>query len=216
MEVVRHINLIDWGWLKEYDPGMQKMPALPPANDFSQEIPSYISVDVEASGPNPGCYSLLSIGACTVTKPRRSFYVELKPVSEEFTAEAMQINGLSLAELAVRGLPPIEAMASFEKWLQQLPGVTRPVFVAFNAAFDWMFVSDYFHRYLGRNPFGYSPIDMKALYMGLHGVSWAESSLRKASQRYLYGQPLTHHALDDATVQADIFEKMLCELTSRR
>jgi ribonuclease T len=195
---------------------MQKMPASPPVYDFSQEICCYISVDVEASGPNPGGYSLLSIGACTVTKPRSSFYVELRPVNEGFTPEAMAINGLSLEELAVRGLPPSEAMASFERWLQQLPGATKPIFVAFNAAFDWMFVCDYFHRYLGRNPFGHSPLDIKALYMGLHGVTWAESTLRHAIGRYLHSQPLTHHALDDATVQADIFETMLNELTSRR
>lgn len=98
---------------------MQKMPASPlPSTDFSQEIPAYVSVDVEASGPSPGRYSLLSIGACTVARPQRTFYVELKPVSDDFTPEAMAVNGLSLAELAVRGLSPTQAMASFESWLQ--------------------------------------------------------------------------------------------------
>lgn len=34
----------------------------------------YISVDVETSGPVPGIYSLLSIGACLVSEPAQSIY----------------------------------------------------------------------------------------------------------------------------------------------
>ena len=29
----------------------------------------------------------------------------------------------------------------------------RPVFVGFNATFDWMFVADYLWRFAGRDPF---------------------------------------------------------------
>ncbi len=187
-----------------------------PSGDFAREIPSYISVDVEASGPSPSQYSLLSIGACTIRKPRQTFYVELKPASEDFVPEAMKVNKLSLEELRDRGIAPAEAMARFEAWLQGLGGEKKLIFVGFNVPFDWMFVADYFHRYLGRNPFGYSPLDIKAVYMGLRGVTWEESSLGYAIRRYLGNQPLTHHALEDAELQADIFEAMLNELTTRR
>ncbi len=44
--------------------------------------PCYITVDIEAAGPNPHDYSLLSIGAATLDEPRKSFYVELQPVSD--------------------------------------------------------------------------------------------------------------------------------------
>jgi len=60
----------------------------------SREI--YISVDVEASGPIPGEYSLLSIGACLVGQPDQSFYVELKPLNDNFFEKAMDVTGLSL------------------------------------------------------------------------------------------------------------------------
>ena len=43
----------------------------------SQINEAYISVDVETAGPNPGQYSLLSIGACLVFVPAKTFYVEL-------------------------------------------------------------------------------------------------------------------------------------------
>ncbi|RLA29121.1 MAG: 3'-5' exonuclease, partial [Gammaproteobacteria bacterium] len=33
----------------------------------------YLSVDVETSGPIPGEYSLLTIGACDVSDPKQTF-----------------------------------------------------------------------------------------------------------------------------------------------
>ncbi|HYN88920.1 MAG TPA: hypothetical protein VER55_10330, partial [Ardenticatenaceae bacterium] len=104
---------------------------------------AYVSVDVETAGPNPSQYSLLSIGACLVAAPERGFYVELQPVSHNADPEALAVNRLSLERLAEAGLPPGDAMARFETWLaaELRPG-ERPVFVAHNGAFDWMFVND--------------------------------------------------------------------------
>ncbi|MGS8295842.1 hypothetical protein ACQ93L_22750, partial [Escherichia coli] len=39
----------------------------------------FVSVDIETSGPVPGLFSLLSIGACLVHAPDVRFYAELKP-----------------------------------------------------------------------------------------------------------------------------------------
>ena len=40
-----------------------------------------------------------------------------------------------------------------------------------------MFVADYFWRYLGRNPFGISALDLKSYYMAREGVErWSETS----------------------------------------
>jgi DNA polymerase III epsilon subunit-like protein len=170
----------------------------------------YVSIDVETSGPIPGEYSLLSIGACSVLQPRSSFYVELKPLNDNFTEQAMSIHRLSLARLKEHGEDPAQAISRFNTWLdEQAAPSQRPVFVAFNAAFDWMFLSYYFYHYLGRNPFGHAPLDIKAYYMGKFGVSWAETSMRYVSPRFLGNQPLTHHALRDAIDQADIFSQLL-------
>ena len=176
----------------------------------------YISVDVETAGPNPSQYSLLSIGACTVSDPRHTFYVELQPVNDNALPEALAISGLSLEQLRENGLPPAEAMARFESWLDEMvPKSGRPLFVAFNAPFDWMFVNDYFHRYLGRNPFGHAALDIKALYMGLTGVTWSETSMQTVASRYLEDRPLIHHALRDAVDQAEILQKILAEVRAR-
>ena len=175
-------------------------------------VETYISVDVETAGPNPYDYSMLSIGACLVRDPARTFYVELQPVNDNALPEAMQVSGLSMAELDEHGTSPLAAMAQFEAWVHNVtPADHRAVFVAFNAPFDWMFVCEYFHRYLGRNPFGHSALDLKALYMGQHGVKWYETSMRYVAARYLDNRPLTHNALHDAQDQAEIMQRMLSE-----
>ena len=175
----------------------------------------YISVDVETAGPCPSLYSLLSIGACLVTDPQAAFYVELQPVQLRAAAGALEVSGLSLEALAETALPPAEAMARFETWaLAQTRNGQLPVFVAFNAPFDWMFVNDYFHRFLGRNPFGHTALDIKALYMGLTGATWAATSMQYVAARYLAGRNLTHHALRDAQDQAELLRRMLAEASA--
>ena len=59
-------------------------------------------------------------------------------------------------------------MRSFVDWVDTVAAGRRPVFVGFNATFDWMFVADYVWRFVGRNPFGISGLDIKALYLGRH------------------------------------------------
>lgn len=178
---------------------------------------TYISVDVETAGPNPSQYSLLTIGACTIGDNQQTFYVELKPVNKRMTRESFAIHRLSLKRLAEKGLSPGEAMASFENWVKNMiPAGESPIFVSFNAPFDWMFVNDYFHRYLGHNPFGHAALDMKAFYMGLSGVPWKETSMNHVISRYLGDRQLTHHALRDALDQAEIFVRFLDEAGKKK
>jgi DNA polymerase III epsilon subunit-like protein len=177
----------------------------------------FISVDIETAGPNPSQYSMLTIGACTISDPISSFYVELQPINDKITSQSYAIHHLDIHRLAERGHPPIEAMEEFEAWIEdETPEGAHPVFVAFNAAFDWMFVNDYFHRYLGRNPFGHAALDVKSLYMGLSGVPWTQTSMKYISSLYLNNREITHHALRDAIDQAEIFQKIIKEARAKR
>jgi ribonuclease T len=178
---------------------------------------TYVSVDVETSGPTPGEYSMLAIGACLVDKPDRGFYVELKPVSMAVVESSLAVGGLSMDALLADGVEPWAAMQQFEDWLSaEVPSGSVPIFTAFNAPFDWMFVSDYFQRFLGRNPFGHSALDMKAYYMGMSGGTWAQTSMRYLSPRYLGGRPLSHNALGDARDQAQLFRSVMAEANPPR
>jgi DNA polymerase III epsilon subunit-like protein len=175
----------------------------------------YICVYVETAGPVPPDYSLLSIGACTLFEPQSTFYIELQPVNSQLTSEAAQVHKLSLERLAVEGVPPAIAMQRFEAWLAaQTAAPKQLVFVAFNAAFDWMFINYYFIHYLGQNPFGHAALDIKALYMGQAGVPWSQTSWRFISPQFVEGTTLTHHALQDALDQAGLFKKLLADTHS--
>ena len=171
-----------------------------------------ISVDVETAGPFPGRYSLLSIGACLISDPDSTFYVELQPIAPDAVPEAQAVSGLSMEVLLERGAAPSAAMLDFAAWLQAVvPAGAHPVFVGFNAPFDWMFVNDYFHRFLGYNPFGHNALDIKAFYAGRTGAAWSETSLRHIATRYGGAPALSHNALSDAIDQAGLMAAMLEE-----
>lgn len=170
----------------------------------------YISVDIEAAGPVPGLYSMLALGACVVDRPDEAFYAELRPITDAFVPEALRVGGLSMERLQNEGRDPAEVMGTFRNWLRdRATGALHPVFVGFNASFDWAFVNWYFHRFLGENPFGFGGIDIKAYYMGLAGCAWAETTSSRLPPRFQSALPHTHNALDDARAQADIFSKLL-------
>ena len=180
-------------------------------------LEAFISVDVETSGPTPGQYSLLAIGACLVDDPTHPFYVELQPAGDAATPEAMRVHSLDLERLKQEGLAPDEAMAQFEAWVRaSVPDGAVPVFVGFNAAFDWMFVADYFQRFLGRNPFGHTAVDIKSFFMGMTGGAWRDTTKRALSGRYPDHPRLTHNALQDALDQAALFRRMRGERRSLR
>lgn len=166
----------------------------------------FLSVDVETSGPIPGEYSLLTIGACEVADPQQTFSCELKPITGNADPKALEITGLSLERLEREGLEPAVGMKKFKDWvMSRVDSDSTPVFVGFNAPFDWSFVNYYFHRYLGENPFGFAALDIKSMYMGAVRSSWAQtrsSQIAKALNPKLKGD---HDALHDAQYQAELF-----------
>lgn len=177
--------------------------------DVPNRSECYISVDVEAAGPVPATYSMLSLGACVVETPERTFYAELRPTAHQALPAALQVSGLSLEHLAVTGRDPAEVMRAFRDWIRQMAAGRMPVCVGFNASFDWGFINWYFHEYLGENPFGIGALDIKAYYMGLAGSRWQETTSHRLPAEFQSQHPQTHNALDDALAQGAIFAKLL-------
>lgn len=167
---------------------------------------TYISVDVETSGPIPGEYSLLTIGACQVDNLQLTFEASLRPLNSNAVPEAMRVNGLSMSDLTREGSEPRQAMTAFAAWLDEIVVEGhRPVFVGLNASFDWSFINYYFHRFNKSNPFGFSALDIKALYMGATGCTWSQTSATKIAKHFRPSHLPTHKALDDARFQAELF-----------
>lgn len=166
----------------------------------------FISIDVETSGPIPGEFSLLSIGACHVDDDNNSFYCELKPINNNADPKALEVTGFVLEDLARTGENPKDAMDALGAWVKKTIGDdATPVFVGFNAPFDWSFINYYFHKFTGANPFGFSALDVKAYYMGATGSSWKDT---RSSAMEAVLQPShkgDHDALHDAQYQAELF-----------
>jgi len=115
-----------------------------------------------------------------------------------------------MKELGRSGRDPEEAMKSFNDWIMQESKEGRAVFVGFNATFDWSFVNWYFHKFLGKNPFGVGALDIKAYYMGVTGCSWDDTRSSKLPSILKSGpEGQRHNALSDAVYQASIFRKMI-------
>jgi DNA polymerase III epsilon subunit-like protein len=168
----------------------------------------YISVDIEAAGPIPSTYSMLSLGAVTVDDPKTTFYAEFQPINENSLPEAMKVVGRSLQDFQRAGREPKDAMAAFRDWIGSVGANGKPVFVGFNATFDWAFVNHYFQHYLNENPFGFGGIDIKSYYMGMTGCSWEDTRSSRISPELKGESPHTHNALDDAIEQAEMFRRM--------
>ena len=165
----------------------------------------YISVDVEASGCIPVEYSLLSIGACVIDNPKNSFYIELKPINDNFTASAIKVTGDLWKKCKIEGYEPKEAMKRFNNWLESLND--RVVALGFNYPFDHQFLNYYFVKFLGYSPLGINGLDLKAYAMGMFDIHWYETTKKRLKHKYPFLKTKhahTHNALDDAIEQAEL------------
>jgi hypothetical protein len=172
----------------------------------------YIAVDVEADGPIPGPYSMISLGMAVTGRPDLSFYTELRPISDEYVPRALAVSGLDRDRLLREAPSPEEAMAAAARWVNGLRRIGRPVFLAAPAVWDGMFVHWYFIRFTGKSPFGStgSGIDLRSYWMGRTGGEWVES--RKGIIKHKLGLedlPHTHHAGEDAAELAKVFQAVL-------
>jgi hypothetical protein len=168
----------------------------------------YVAVDVEADGPIPGPYSMISLGMAVVGHPDLHFYTELQPISDEFVPQALAVSGLDRDRLVAEAPTAPEAMAAAAAWVNELRTVGRPVFLAAPAVWDGMFVHWYFVRFTGSSPFGTtgSGVDLRSYWMGRTGGEWSRSHKTDILRGLGLRLPHTHHAGEDAAELAQIFD----------
>jgi DNA polymerase III epsilon subunit-like protein len=166
--------------------------------------PRNISVDVESDGPCPGMHSLICFGAVIVEAGlQRTFYAELKPISEIYIPEALAISGFS-REDTMKFPEPRDAMQNFEIWLEKNIG-GRPIFWSDNNGYDFSFINYYFWQYLGRNPFGWSSANISSMYKGLERNPYTKFT-------HLRDTKHTHNPVDDAKGNAEALLKMFARM----
>ena len=188
--------------------------ATPAVESLMPEI--YVSTDVETDGPIPGPHSMLSFGSAAFRPSGElvsTFSANLQtldgaaahPATQRFwddNPEAYQATRTSIEA-------PEVALPRYLAWVKSLPG--KPVFVAYPAGFDFLFVYWYLIRFAGESPFSFSALDIKTYAMALLRCEYRESSKRNMPRRWFADLPHTHVALDDAIEQGHLFCNMLKE-----
>jgi hypothetical protein len=167
---------------------------------------------VECSGQTPLDGSLISIGACLVDDPKKSFYVELRPdPTKQWGHKEERVHRLSRAHLEENGIDRLEGVRQFALWVRATAEATAPesspLFVGFNTPFDWMWLTMAFAEAGVKNPFGMSAMDLKSVYYTLHGgenLTWKKTVKRFVRQVYPTDLVADHHALADAIEQAEL------------
>ena len=177
----------------------------------------YVSTDVETDGPIPGPHSMLSFGSAAYRADKTlvsTFSANLDLLAEAAGDPKTMAWWETQPEawVACRSdlQSPAEVMPAYVRWLKGLPG--KPVFVAYPAGFDFLFVYWYLIRFAGESPFSHSALDMKTLAMALLRKDYRDSTKRNMPKHWFDPFPHTHVALDDAIEQGALFCNMLREL----
>jgi len=181
----------------------------------------YFSADVETDGPIPGPFSMLSFALVYAgrfdgqqfeapTVHDKTLYSELKPISEEFQEDALRVNGLDRARLKLQGESPEDAMSRASVWVRGVAGEARPVLVAYPLSFDWTWLYWYFVRFSrSGSPFNHSScFDLKTAFAAKGHLPIALAGRKNLPPDLQTHSRHTHHALDDAIEQAEIFAKV--------
>src|SRR5262245_41565883 len=176
----------------------------------------YVSTDVETDGPIPGPHSMLSFASAAYQADKTLvdvFSANLETLSgasgDPRTMEWWQTQPEAWAACRRDPQPPERALRDYLAWLKALSG--RPIFVAYPAGFDFMFVYWYLIRFAGESPFGHSALDIKTYAMALMKTEYRASTKRAMPRRWFDPQRHTHMALDDAIEQGALFCNMLAE-----
>lgn len=161
---------------------------------------SFYVVDVEADGPIPGKYSMVSFGAVKVDERLdQTFFGQTRPISKIWVPESLAISNISRQEHESYE-DPLKVMANFDNWLHRT-SVGRPILISDNPMFDGMYMAWYFHTYLERNPFGFSARRIGDLYCGMKmDARTAWKHLRKTRH--------DHHPVNDAKGNAEALLEM--------
>lgn len=178
---------------------------------------TYFVTDIEADGPIPGPYSMLSLAsvACNAEGLTLGEYtMNLDPLPGATThptiMEFWARNPEAWAACHVDTQNAVDGTRAFGQWLRTFPG--RPVLVAYPAGFDFMWTQWYLVNFTERSPFRDAAIDIKTLAMLQLGTAYSKVQKSALPSAWTEGLPHTHVALDDAREQAALFRELMKNL----
>jgi hypothetical protein len=101
-------------------------------------------------------------------------------------------------------------MTEAAHWIREAAGGAKPVLVAYPLSFDWSWLYWYFTKFSAvGSPFNHSLcFDIKTAFAVKAGVPISEAGKSKLLPNLRPQSRHTHHALEDAVEQAEIFARV--------
>ncbi len=176
----------------------------------------YISTDIEADGPIPGEFSMLSF-ASVALKPGGKEVGNFKANLEVLPDAARDMGTMkwwsqhqdAYANTRTNLEDPGVAMPRYTAWLEEISKFGKPVFVGYPASWDFSFIYWYLIKFTGKSPFGISALDLKTVGMTILGTEFRKTVKAKMPKEWFEGAPRhTHDPLDDAREQGVLWTSM--------
>lgn len=187
----------------------------------------YISIDIETDGQAPGINSMLAVGAVAYAasgKEVSAFYRTILPLSWcaplPKTMAWWREHPEAWAEVTSNQVPPSAATNDFAHWCDGFVRADRKLVpAAWPASFDFSFVNYYLWRFCGRNPLGFSCMDIRSFADGMFGLDgyFGTRTVVPGGDLYQYLEVKTddlrpHVAVDDARRQGRLLMALLNHL----
>ncbi len=178
-------------------------------------IETYVSVDIEADGPIPGDYSMMSLGAVAYDDrggELGDFSVNLLPLPDaEQHPDTMAWWGTKPEAFEAtqrHRIGPCLGMRDFAEWAGALTG--KPVFVGYPASFDFMFTHWYLVHFGFDDPFGFNALDIKTYAMARMGCGFKATVKARMPKEWMADRDenMSHVAVEDARSQGGLFFKI--------
>lgn len=183
---------------------------------------SFLVLDIEMTGPEPGWNEIIQIGAEFFDDQWRSLGTYLQNVypenEEAFTAKSEEVHGLSIDDL--EEAPMIfDVIPEFEKWLKKLnsgkPNLSNVIICGQSVVYDINFLRFAYRKEKINWPFSNKQIDLHTVsylffkILEKNGQS-VPRSLSLGSVSGYFGferEDETHNALEDAQLTARCFKE---------
>lgn len=163
----------------------------------------FLVIDVEADGPCPGLYSMVSIGA--VTWDGQTFYRTFAPISDIWEPDALAVSNISRAQQEDQEDPQEATIALFQWLVEQKKRIDKKLTMwSDNPAFDWQFVNYYLHKFCNKNPLGFSARRIGDYYAGTK-----KQVFRSNEWKRMRRTKHTHHPVDDAKGNMEALKQII-------
>jgi DNA polymerase III alpha subunit (gram-positive type) len=194
---------------------MQKRISQKPNGVMGKMTEIYFSTDVETDGPIPGEYSMLSFASVAMDERGKvlGYYTKNLVLLSDAkqhpdTMEFWKQNTIAYEDMRVKQVDPLVAMTEYVTWVKSFNG--SPVFVAYPAGFDFLFMYWYMMKFALESPFSFSALDIKSYAMAKLGLPYRKSVKKNFPKHWFSDDVMhTHNALDDAREQGIMFINML-------